>query len=469
MVIQPVILAGGTGTRLWPLSRELYPKQLINLIGSRSLLQTTLERVNELPDTLPPIVVVGEEHRFLTKTQIDDLGTFSEYHLLLEPVGRNTAAAICGAAVYAQQHLDKNAVLLVLPADHLITAKEAFAASVKEAVKLAEEGSLTTFGIVPEHPETGYGYIARGEGCQVQSFVEKPDLKTAEQYLASGNYFWNSGMFAFSLDLLLAELNLHCPVIVEKMTESVSGGSRDGIFYRFEKNAMEQCPDDSIDYALMEKTENAAVVEADIGWSDIGSWRALWELDEKDENGNVVSGDVILEDVQNSLIRAGGDTLVAAIGLRDTMVIETADAVLVAPISRAQDVKKIVDKLKKKGRDEFHIHRTVYRPWGSYTTLELRERFQIKRITVHPGAKLSLQMHHHRHEHWIVVSGMAKVTNGENVMLLNENESTYITAGSTHRLENPGTILLELIEVQVGSYLGEDDIVRFDDDYGREE
>ena len=469
MVIQPVILAGGTGTRLWPLSRELYPKQLINLIGSRSLLQTTLERVNELPDTLPPIVVVGEEHRFLTKTQIDDLGTFSEYHLLLEPVGRNTAAAICGAAVYAQQHLDKNAVLLVLPADHLITAKEAFAASVKEAVKLAEEGSLTTFGIVPEHPETGYGYIARGEGCQVQSFVEKPDLKTAEQYLASGNYFWNSGMFAFSLDLLLAELNLHCPVIVEKMTESVSGGSRDGIFYRFEKNAMEQCPDDSIDYALMEKTENAAVVEADIGWSDIGSWRALWELDEKDENGNVVSGDVILEDVQNSLIRAGGDTLVAAIGLRDTMVIETADAVLVAPISRAQDVKIIVDKLKKKGRDEFHIHRTVYRPWGSYTTLELRERFQIKRITVHPGAKLSLQMHHHRHEHWIVVSGMAKVTNGENVMLLDENESTYITAGSTHRLENPGTILLELIEVQVGSYLGEDDIVRFDDDYGREE
>jgi mannose-1-phosphate guanylyltransferase/mannose-6-phosphate isomerase len=469
VVIQPVILAGGTGTRLWPLSRELYPKQLINLIGSRSLLQTTLERVNELPDTLPPIVVVGEEHRFLTKTQIDDLGTFSEYHLLLEPVGRNTAAAICGAALYAKQYLDESAVLLVLPADHLITAKEAFAAAVKEAVKLAEEGSLTTFGIVPEHPETGYGYIARGEGCRVKSFVEKPDLKTAEHYLASGNYLWNSGMFAFSLDRLLAELNVHCPEIVEKMTESVSGGSRDGIFYRFEKNAMEQCPDDSIDYALMEKTNNAAVVKADIGWSDIGSWKALWELDEKDENGNVVSGDVILEDVQNSLIRAGGDSLVAAVGLRDTMIVETADAVLVAPISRAQDVKKIVDKLKEKERDEFHIHRTVYRPWGSYTTLELRERFQIKRITVNPGAKLSLQMHHHRHEHWIVVSGMAKVTNGDKVVLLDENESTYITAGSKHRLENPGTILLELIEVQVGSYLGEDDIVRFDDDYGRQE
>lgn len=469
MVIQPVILAGGTGTRLWPLSRELYPKQLINLIGSRSLLQTTLERVSELSDTLPPIVVVGEEHRFLTKTQIDDLGLFAEYHLLLEPVGRNTAAAICGAALYAQQFLDKNAVLLILPADHLITAKEAFATAVKEAARLAEEGSLTTFGIVPEHPETGYGYIARGEGFKVESFVEKPDLKTAEQYLVSGNYFWNSGMFAFSPSLLLAELNVHCPAIVEKMTESVSSGSRDGIFYRFAKKAMEQCPDDSIDYALMEKTDKAAVIEADIGWSDIGSWRALWELTEKDAQGNVISGDVILEDVQNSLIRAGGDTLVAAVGLRDTMVIETADAVLVAPISRAQDVKKIVEKLKKQKREEFHIHRTVYRPWGSYTTLELRERFQIKRITVNPGAKLSLQMHHHRHEHWIVVSGMAKVTNGENVVLLDENKSTYITAGSTHRLENPGTIPLELIEVQIGSYLGEDDIVRFDDDYGRQE
>ncbi len=468
MVIQPVILAGGTGSRLWPLSRELYPKQLINLIGNRSLLQTTLERVRELPDVLPPIVVVGEEHRFLTKTQIDELGTFPEYHLLLEPVGRNTAAAICGAALYAQQNLDENAVLLVLPADHLITATEAFAEVVKQAVQLAAEGHLATFGIVPENPETGYGYIARGEGHLVQSFVEKPDLQTAQQYLASGNYFWNSGMFAFSSKLLLAELKVYRPEIVEKMTESVSKGTRDGIFYRFDSKSMEQCPDDSIDYALMEKTDKAAVVEADIGWSDIGSWRALWELAEKDEHGNVLSGDVILEDVENSLIRAG-DTLVAAIGLRDTMVVETADAVLVAPISRAQDVKKIVEKLKKKGRDEFHIHRTVYRPWGSYTTLEMRDRFQIKRITVNPGAKLSLQMHHHRHEHWIVVSGMAKVTNGDNVVLLDENESTYITAGSKHRLENPGTISLELIEVQIGSYLGEDDIVRFDDDYGRKE
>lgn len=467
MVIQPVILAGGTGSRLWPLSRELYPKQLINLIGSRSLLQTTLARVKALPDTLPPIIVVGEEHRFLTKTQIDELGTFPEYHLLLEPVGRNTAAAICGAAQYAQLYLDEKAILLVLPADHLITAPDTFAEVVEQAVRLAAEGNLTTFGIVPQHPETGYGYIARGEGHRVQSFVEKPDLRTAEQYLASGNYFWNSGMFAFSPGLFLAELQTYCPAIVEKMGESVSRGTRDGVFYRFDKEAMEQCPDDSIDYALMEKTDKAVVVEADIGWSDIGSWRALWELAEKDGHGNVVTGDVILEDVENSLIRAG-DTLVAAVGLRDTLVVETADAVLVAPISRAQDVKKIVDQLKKQGRDEFHIHRTVYRPWGSYTTLELRERFQIKRITVNPKAKLSLQMHHHRHEHWIVVSGMAKVTNGDSVVLLDENESTYITAGSRHRLENPGTIPLELIEVQIGSYLGEDDIVRFDDDYGRE-
>jgi len=466
--IQPVILAGGTGSRLWPLSRELYPKQLINLIGSHSLLQTTLQRVKDLPDTLPPIVVVGEEHRFLTKTQIDELGIFSEYHLLLEPVGRNTAAAICGAAVYAQRNLDDDAVLLVLPADHLITATESFAAAVQEAVQLAEKGSLTTFGIVPEHPETGYGYIARGEGSRVKSFVEKPDLQTAEQYIASGEYFWNSGMFAFPLELLLDELRQHNPSIVATMTEAVKEGTRDGIFFRFDRQAMERCPDDSIDYALMEKTDKAAVVKADIGWSDIGSWRALWELEGKDEHGNVVSGDVVMEDVENSLIRAG-DTLVAAVGLRDTLVVETADAVLVAPISRAQDVKKIVEKLKKQGRNEFHTHRTVYRPWGSYTTLEMRERFQIKRITVNSKAKLSLQMHHHRHEHWVVVSGMARVTNGDKVVLLDENESTYITAGTRHRLENPGTIPLELIEVQIGSYLGEDDIVRFDDDYGRRE
>jgi len=466
--IQPVILAGGTGSRLWPLSRELYPKQLIKLLGSRSLLQTTLERVKALPGAAPPVVVVGEEHRFLTKTQIEELKTFPEYHLLLEPVGRNTAAAICGAALFVRQYLDNESVLLVLPADHLITAVEAFAAAVREACLLAEAGNVTTFGIVPTSPETGYGYIARGEGNRVLSFVEKPDLQTAREYIAGGRHLWNSGMFAFTVETFLAELSRYEPVLIEQMTRAVADGKWDGVFFRFDKEAMEPCTNDSIDYALMEKTDRAAVVEADIGWSDVGSWRALWELAEKDDRGNVLSGDVILEDVENSLIRAG-DSLVAAIGLRDTMVVETADAVLVAPIARSQDVKKIVEQLKLRGRNEFLIHRTVHRPWGSYTTLESGERFQIKRITVNPGARLSLQMHHHRHEHWVVVKGMAKVTNGEKVILLDENKSTYITAGQKHRLENPGTIPLELIEVQIGSYLGEDDIVRYDDEYGREQ
>ncbi|MDW7772979.1 MAG: mannose-1-phosphate guanylyltransferase/mannose-6-phosphate isomerase [Desulfobulbaceae bacterium] len=466
MLIQPVILAGGTGSRLWPLSRELYPKQLINLTGSHSLLQETLKRVHALPDILPPVVVVGEEHRFLTKTQVEELNLFPEYHMILEPVGRNTGAAICGAALYVRQNIDENAILLVLPADHLILAQDAFRKVVLEAVDLAAKDNLTTFGIVPQRPETGYGYICRGEGCKVNSFVEKPDLKTAEEYVASGKYLWNSGMFAFGVKTLLAELAEHAPEILTTMTEAVADGTQDGVFFRFDRAAMEKCPDDSIDYALMEKTANAAVVEADIGWSDIGSWRALWELADKDANGNVITGDVILEDVTNSLIRAG-DTLVAAVGLSDTMVVETADAVLVASISRSQDVKKIVQRLKKDGRNESQIHKTVYRPWGSYTTLEIQERFQIKRITVNPGAQLSLQMHYHRHEHWIVVKGMAKVTKGKKVVLLDENKSTYITAGERHRLENPGTIPLELIEVQIGSYLGEDDIVRYDDVYGR--
>ncbi|HHD56354.1 MAG TPA: mannose-1-phosphate guanylyltransferase/mannose-6-phosphate isomerase [Desulfobulbaceae bacterium] len=467
MSIQPVILAGGTGSRLWPLSRELYPKQVIKLTGELSLLQTTLQRVNMLPDILPPIIVVGEEHRFLTKSQVEELGLFPEYHILLEPLGRNTAPAICGAALFSSKDSGEDSVLLVLPADHLISKTSEFVKAVQKAAGLAGQGNLTTFGIVPDHPETGYGYIARGDGDRVASFVEKPDQKTAERYLAEGTYLWNSGMFAFPVIGLLEELERYAPDIVRTMNAAVEHGSVDGVFFRFERRAMAESPSDSIDYALMEKTDRAAVVPADIGWSDIGSWKALWEVSEKDTYGNVISGDVLLEDVDNSLIRSE-DTLVAALGLRDMMVVETADAVLVAPMERSQDVKKIVNRLKEEQREEFRYHRTVYRPWGSYTTLEMHGRFQIKRITVKPGAKLSLQMHHHRHEHWVVVSGTARVVNGQKNILLHENESTYISAGTNHRLENPGVIPLELIEVQVGSYLGEDDIVRFDDEYGRD-
>lgn len=466
MAIQPIILAGGTGSRLWPLSRELYPKQVISLTGERSLLQTTIHRVVQLENTLPPLIVVGEDHRFLAKSQLEDLGIPLDVRILLEPHGKNTAPAICGAAAYVSSQGRGGDVLLVLPADHLILKPKEFEVAVREAAELARQGRIVTFGIVPDHPETGYGYIAKGEGYAVASFVEKPDLATAEQYYASGSYLWNSGMFAFTADTLLSEMQIHAPDIVAAMTESIAAGQGDGLFFRFGDTSMAACPSDSIDYALMEKTKLAAVVQADLGWSDIGSWRALWEVSVKDELGNVVHGDVLLEDVQDSLIRSE-HTLVAAVGLDSTMVVETADAVLVAPLDRSQDVKKIVDKLKYNKRGEYHVHRTVFRPWGSYTTLEIQERFQIKRITVNPGASLSLQMHHHRHEHWVVVTGTAKVQRGEQTILLKEDESTYIPSCTVHRLENPGVIPLELIEVQIGSYLGEDDIVRFDDEYGR--
>ena len=465
--IQPVILAGGTGSRLWPLSRELYPKQLLHLTDDFSLLQTTLARVAALPNCLPPLIVVGEQHRFLTKAQIEELETIAGFTILLEPEGRNTGPAICGAVAFCELQQERDGVILVMPADHIVQNNGNFIAAVHEAARLAATGAIVTFGITPTHPETGYGYIERGPGTSVRSFTEKPDLATASEYMESGRYFWNSGMFAFTGASFKEEMLAHGPIMWEHMANAVSKGTADGSFFRFDPGEMHQCPSDSIDYALMEKTDKTAVIAADLGWSDIGSWQALWQVLAKDANGNSTQGDALLEECHNCLVRSE-NKLVAAIGMEDTVIIETSDAVLVAPLSRSQEVKKVVARLKKDKRKEYSYHTTVYRPWGSYTVLEEQDRFQMKRITVSPKAKLSLQMHHHRYEHWVVVRGTARVTNGEQVLLLHENESTYIPAGTVHRLENPGVIDLELIEVQIGPYLGEDDIVRFEDVYGRE-
>ncbi len=466
MKIQPVILAGGVGSRLWPLSRELYPKQLLKLIGNQSLLQGTLSRIMELDNIVPPILVVGEEHRFITKSQIEEINC-PDLPIILEPVGRNTAPAIYAAAAYSKTINKEPVIMLVLPADHLIKNSKNFAQAVLEATKLAAQGQMVTFGIKPTEPETGYGYIKQGKNNKVLSFVEKPDLATAKEYLAKGNYFWNSGMFAFTDDILMSQMNEFCPEISEIMQKAVDTGSTDGNFYRLNSETMASSPNDSIDYALMEKSDKVSVVPADLGWNDIGSLKALWEVSDKDSNGNVVLGDAILEDVKNSMVYSQKG-LVAAVGIKDTMIIETDDAVLVGPMNRAQDVKKIVGHLKKGDRQEYKYHSTVYRPWGSYTVLEEQPGFKIKRITVLPKVKLSLQMHHHRSEHWVVVKGTALVTCGDKEYLVTENQSSYIPCGEKHRLENPGVIPLELIEVQNGSYLGEDDIVRFDDDFGRQ-
>jgi len=469
-MLTPVILSGGAGTRLWPLSRELYPKQLLALLGDRTMLQQTALRLEGL-ETAPPVVVCNEAHRFLVAEQLRQLG-IQPRAVVLEPFGRNTAPAIALAAHAALKADPKSdPLLLILPADHVIRDVVAFHKAVRVALAAAQQGHLVTFGVVPRTPETGYGYIQRGapegEAHRIARFVEKPSLATAQQFLKSGEFFWNSGMFLFRARRYLEELEAHAPQIARVCRLAFESATADLDFTRIDPKAFEACPSDSIDYAVMEKTADAVVVPLDAGWSDVGSWAALHEASEADGAGNVARGDVIAEDSSNCYLYSES-RLVAAVGLKDHVVVETKDAVLVAPRSRVQDVKKLVGRLKEQGRYEHSLHREVYRPWGSYDSIENGTRFQVKRLKVNPGATLSLQMHHHRAEHWIVVSGTARITRGEEEFLLEENQSTYIPIGVKHRIHNPGKIPLHIIEVQSGSYLGEDDIVRFEDRYGRE-
>lgn len=467
----PVILSGGSGSRLWPLSRALFPKQFLALHADITMLQDTLQRLDGLTGVAAPMVVCNEEHRFIVAEQLrgQKLGNPS---ILLEPVGRNTAPAIAVAAIAAQQN-GEDPVLLVLPADHVIQNNAAFHAGIEVARKVAEAGAMVTFGIKPTAPEVGYGYIKAASASTnagaltLERFVEKPNRATAEQYVSSGEYFWNSGMFMFRASVYLAELEKFAPEMVSACHAAVAGGQADLDFIRLDKNAFAACPEDSIDYAVMEKTDKAVVVPLDAGWSDVGSWSALWEIGAKDENGNVTKGDVLTVNTNNSYVHAADGRLIAVVGLDDVVVVETSDAILVAHKDKVQDVKKVVEQLKAENRSEAIHHRVVYRPWGNYDSIDNGTRYQVKRITVKPGAKLSVQMHHHRAEHWIVVSGTAMVQNGDKEILLTENQSTYIPVGVVHALENPGKIPLELIEVQSGSYLGEDDIVRFQDRYGR--
>ncbi|MCU1193956.1 mannose-1-phosphate guanylyltransferase/mannose-6-phosphate isomerase [Stenotrophomonas maltophilia] len=463
--IQPVILSGGSGTRLWPLSREAYPKQFLPLAGELTMLQATWQRVAPLA-ARGPLVIANEEHRFVAAEQLQQVGA-EPAAIILEPVGRNTAPAIAVAALEATRD-GADALLLVLPSDHVITDEAAFRSAVQAAASAAEAGKLVTFGIVPTGPETGYGYIkaADGQGLRaVERFVEKPDLETATGYVASGLYYWNSGMFLFKASRYLQELECFQPAMLAGSRQAWQQARRDADFTRLDKDAFTAVPSDSIDYAVMEKTADAVVIPLDAGWNDVGSWTALRDVSQQDGDGNAHQGDVIAIDCRNTYAYA--QRLVALVGLDDVIVVETDDAVLVGKADRMQEVKTVVAKLKAEGRSEATWHRKVYRPWGAYDSIDNGERFQVKRITVKPGGTLSLQMHHHRAEHWIVVSGTAEVTRGNEVILLSENQSTYIPLGVTHRLRNPGKLPLELIEVQSGSYLGEDDIVRFEDTYGR--
>ncbi len=469
MTIHPVILCGGAGTRLWPMSRRLYPKQFLPLVSAHSLLQDTVTRTRDIPGVTSPVIVSGEEHRFLVAEQLREIGRAPALHLL-EPVPRNTAPAIAAAAWRVLQ-IDPEATLLVLPSDHAIGAVAAFAEACTRAARLAASGALVTFGIVPTEAATGYGYIERGDaltegGYRVARFIEKPPRELAETLANDPRYAWNSGMFVFRADRLLEEIERHCPAVHAATRAAVLKARDDLDFCRLDREAFENCPADSIDYAVMEKTERAAIIPVELGWSDVGSWAQLWAIGDKDAAGNLLHGDVIAHDTRNTYVRAER-RLVATVGVEDLVIVETDDAVLVSHRDRAQDVKAIVDHLAKAGRSESNVHRRVYRPWGYYEGIDAGTRFQVKRIMVSPGQALSLQMHHHRAEHWIVVSGTAEVTRGSETILLSENQSTYIPLGVTHRLVNPGKLPLYMIEVQSGSYLGEDDIVRFEDNYGR--
>lgn len=467
-MILPVIMAGGSGSRLWPLSRKLNPKQFLSLCGEDSLLQQTLSRLEGLSIS-DPLIICNENHRFLVAEQLRK-SAIKGVSILLEPVGRNTAPAITLAALKAIS-TGEDPILLVLAADHFISNEDAFLQAVKNAEELASKDKLVTFGVVPTHPETGYGYIQRGErlstaGYEVVSFVEKPELVTAQAYIESKDYYWNSGIFMFKASIFLKNLKAFRPDILNACSKAFEGMEVDMDFVRVNSKAFIDCPSESIDYAVMEKSSNSAVIALDAGWSDIGSWSALWEVGIKDQQGNVCKGDVLPFSTHNSLVYSE-HKLVATLGVDDLVIVETKDAVLVAHKDSVQDVKKIVETLKREGRYEHINHREVYRPWGFYDSIDNGERYQVKRITVKPGAKISVQMHHHRAEHWVIVSGTAKVTIGDDSQLLTENQSVYIPIGQIHSLENPGKIILELIEVQSGAYLGEDDIIRINDVYGR--
>lgn len=499
-MIIPLVLAGGSGTRLWPLSRELFPKQLLNLTDDHSMLQNTILRLSGLDSVSPPLVICNEEHRFMVAEQLRAVN-IKPLSIVLEPMGKNTAPAIAVGAIKALE-LFSDPVLLVLPADHVIRNLQEFHAAIElgckyaekiidmpdqydamspESNKKIEQGNLITFGVVPDGPETGYGYIKKGKDLEYASesdakncastidrFVEKPDRDTAIGYVESKQYFWNSGMFMFKASQILRELKIHEPDMLDACIDSVKNGKEDLDFFRLERSSFAKSRSESIDYAVMEKTDKGVIIPLSAGWNDLGSWDALWQTGNKDENQNVVRGDVLLSDVKNCYLHAQS-RLIAAVGLEDHVVVETKDAVFVASRDQVQDVKKLVAQLKNGDRGEAVYHSKVFRPWGSYETIDIEPRFQVKRITVKPGAKLSLQKHFHRAEHWTVVSGTAFVTKDDDEIMLTENESTYIPLGTKHRLENPGKIPLELIEVQSGAYLGEDDIVRFDDVYGRKE